>query len=241
MRQAHERQVGIEFRHRKFFFLSDLSDAWNRREDRYQIRRTGEDQAVAALCGQREIASKLNRVAGALFRIDQQCLVGYRLAVPFGMRRAKPVGGSKLIFGEAACIISELQQAHAEIDMRLRVVRLKLDGALPMADGFMQLAPATRYVTQAVKSFGLFRLGLNDLLQISRGLLVVLGVPKGHAEMKSSVGKFRLQRDTLPVRSYGFLELALLIKLVAALEMKSRRASQFFLGRQHYLSKSFIR
>ena len=105
MRQAHERQIGIKFRHANLSWFADLADARYRREDRHQVCGTGEDQILAALRRQGKIAGKLKRIAGYLSRVDHQGLLGYRMAVPFGVRAVKPVEWPPLAFGKTPRII----------------------------------------------------------------------------------------------------------------------------------------
>src|SRR4030095_9700342 len=156
------------------------------------------------------------------------------------MRRAKSVERPPFVFGEATLIISELQQAHTEIDVRLSVLRLKLDGVFPVLDRFLNLALTARHVSQAVKGLGFFRLCLNDLFQTSAGLLVALCIAERYSQVKPSVRKCRIQCAALLDRVDSLAELSLLIKFVAALEMKCRRARQLFFGREDNIRKRLI-
>ena len=82
---------------------------------------------------ERQIACKLKRILGSLFRVDHQGLLGYRMAVPFGVWGVKPIESPPLAFGKTPRIISDLEQVHAEIEVCLGVVWLKLDGSLIVA------------------------------------------------------------------------------------------------------------
>jgi hypothetical protein len=110
--------------------LADFADARYRRKDRHQLCGTGENQILASLRRQREIAGKLKRIGAARFRVDRQGLLGYRMAVPFRVRGVKPIEWPPLQFGKTPRIVSDLQQVHAKIEVGLRVVGLKLDGTL---------------------------------------------------------------------------------------------------------------
>src|SRR5438093_8797654 len=143
MRQAHERQVRVEFSDPNSFFLSGLSDTGYRRENRHQIGGTGKNQIFTPLCRQREIAGELNRIPCALFCVDQQRLLGNWTAVPFGMRAVKTIDWPPLVFGEAARIISDLQQAHAKVYVGMGVGRLKLNGALKTINSLVRLTLLT--------------------------------------------------------------------------------------------------
>src|SRR5262245_45963592 len=199
MRQAHERQIGVKFRHADLSWFSDLADARYCRKDRHQLLGTGENQILAALRCLREIACKLKRIAGYLFRVDHQGLLGYRMAVPFRVRGVKPIEWTPLAFGKPTRIVSDLEQVHAEIEVGLDVVRLKLDGTLIVTNRLIRLAEPAGDITQTVIGLGVFIFGFDDLCKAGAGILVVLGVTEGYPQIISGPGKIRLESDALAI------------------------------------------
>src|SRR5262245_3674951 len=107
--------------------------------------------------------------------------------------------------------------------MGLDVVRLKLDGALIIANRLMGIAQPARDISQTVVGLGVFVFGFDDLCQIRARILVVLGITEGYAEIIFCPRKIWVERNALTIRKNGFVKLTLLVKFVTALEMKGRR------------------
>ena len=72
--------------------------------------------------------------------------------------------------------------------------------------------------------------GFDDLCEAGAGILVMLGITEGHAQIELGLGKIRVERDALAIGSDGLVKLALLVELVTALEMKGRSLGQLLLG-----------
>ena len=152
------------------------------------------------------------------------------MAVPFGVRGVKPVEWPPFAFGKAPRIVSDLEQVHAEIEVGLGVVRLKLDGPLIVTNRLSGLAEPAGDISQTVMGLGVFMFGFDDLGKTGAGVLVVFGITEGYAEIVSRPRKIRLEREALAIGSDGLVKLALLVKLVAALEKKGRRPQQLLFG-----------
>src|SRR5262249_30367897 len=154
---------------------------------------------------------------------DQQCLFGYRMPVPFGVRKVKPIERTPLVFGETPRIISDLEETHSEIEVGLSIVRLKLDGPLIMTNCIIGPALPAGNVSQTVMGLGVVTFGFDHLCKAGAGILVTLAITEGYAKIISSPRKFRLEGDALAIGSNGFVELALLVKLITPPEMKAGR------------------
>src|SRR5262245_1139519 len=163
MWQAHERQIGVKFCYSDLSKFADLADARYRGKDRYQLCGAGDNQIPTLLRCQRQIAGKLDRIGGFLFRVDYQSLLGYRLAVPLGVRRMKPIELPPLPFGKAPRIVSDLKQVQTEVEVGLGVIRLQLDGALTVANRLVGFAQPARDISQTVIGLGVFFFGLDNL------------------------------------------------------------------------------
>ena len=148
MRQARERQISIKFRHANLSWFAELADARYRREDRHQLCGTGEDQILTALRCQGKIAGKLKRIAGYLSRVDHQGLLGYRMAVPFGVRAVEPIEWPPLALGKTPRIVADLKEVQAEVKVRLGVIRLQLDGPLIVTNRLVGLAEPAGDISQ---------------------------------------------------------------------------------------------
>ena len=209
MRQARERQISIKFRHANLSWFADLADARYRRKDRHQVCGTGEDQILTALRCQGKIAGKLKRIAGYLSRVDHQGLLGYRMAVPFGVRGAKPVEWPPLAFGKTARIVADLKQVQAEVKVRLGVVWLQLDGPLIVNNRLIGLAEPAGDISQTVMGLGVFIFGFDELCEAGAGILVMLRITEGHAQIILRLRKIRLERDALAIGSNSFVKLCL--------------------------------
>src|SRR5439155_4240683 len=226
MRQTHKRQIGVKFSDPDFFFLSDLSDTWYGRKNRHQVCGTGKDEIFTSLCRKGQIAGELNRISGVLVCVDQQRLLGNWTTVPFRVRTVKTIDWPPLVFGEAARIISDLQQAHAEIDVRLGEVRLKLNGALKTINSLVRLTLLAGDESETVVCLSVFVFGFDDLRKASARILELFCVAERDSQMISRVGKFRLEGDALAIGSNRIVKLALLVELVTALKMKAGRPCQ---------------
>src|SRR5262245_44464477 len=114
--------------------------------------------------------------------------------------------------------------------MGLGVVRLQLNGPLIVPNRLSWFAEPAGDIAQTVMGLGVFIFGFDDLGKTDPGILVVPGITKSDPNIVLGPGKTRLKREALAIRSNGFVELSLLVKLVAALEMKGRRPQHLLLG-----------
>ena len=101
---------------------------------------------------------------------------------------------------------------------------MKLDGPLVVTNRLRGLAELAGDISQTVIGLGVFIFGFDDMAKAGAGILVALGITKGYPKIVLSPGKTRLKGEALAIGSDGLVKLALLVKLVAALEMKGRRA-----------------
>ena len=133
-RQAHQRRVPGEIGRRAGFADHSL-DAEDAGEQAAQGVGRAEDDATVARGDQRRIADELQRVAKTLFDMQQDAGTVQILAAPLrhaeipprdteGVRAPAP-----LVFAPALGIVPAVQPHHAEMEMRIRIVRIRRDGA----------------------------------------------------------------------------------------------------------------
>src|SRR5262249_3291492 len=141
-----------------------------------------------------------------------------------------PIEWPPLAFGKTSRVVSDLEQVHTEIEVGLGVVWLQLDGPLIVMNCVTGLAEPAGDISEAVMRLGIFVFHVDHLREASAGVLVVLGIPESNPQIILGPGKTRLKDETLAIGSDGFVELSLLVKFVAPLEMKGRRPQDLLLA-----------
>src|SRR5262245_2872279 len=152
------------------------------------------------------------------------------MAVPPGMRTAKPVERPPFVLGKTPRVISDLEQGHAQVEMGLRVIRLQSDSPFTISNCSIGFAQAAGDISQTVISLGVFIFGFDDLCKAGTSILVVFGITECHAQVILRLRKIRLEGDALAIGSNSLLQFALVVEFATTLEMKRRSLRQLFLG-----------